>query len=368
MKAAFTLKSISLLFMSLIAAILAFLIFPSPASMLPASIVITYLAIALQLSRPKLSITSYISEESIVFGEKATVNISVKSDKQGVITIYDIPPATVKVEGGIVRKHLVRENSTLEMKYYVKPLTVGKHVWGNLIVSFEDPSGFFKYIYEYDAPRTLNVLAPKIAISKAKIATVELIEAYAPVFSYTKPYSPGDDLRRIVYKSFFSLGGLSVKMFSNEERSIVPLERKLKLATFLNEKASMKTVSIAKYVIYDLLIKSSKMKVSLILNGVRICNFEDVEKGFESKADLAEEYDAVLATPDFLREKIGIRCKLFFIIPDYSEYYELLKQLGLPINLIMHAPKTSKIITIENLDQAVRKIFEELMYAKRYLV
>ena len=157
-------------------------------------------------------------------------------------------------------------------------------------------------------------------------------------------------------------------MFSNEERSIVPLERKLKLATFLNENASMKTVSIAKYVIYDLLIKLSKMKVSLVLNGVGIRNFEDVEKGFESKADLAEEYDIVLATPDFLREKIGIMCKLFFIIPDYSEYYELLKQLGLPINLIMHAPKTSKIITIENLDQAVRKIFEELMYAKRYLV
>ncbi len=368
MKAVFTLKSISLLFMSLIVAILAFLIFPSAVSMLPVSIVITYLAIGLRLSSPRLSVTSYVSKGNVVFGEKATVNISVKSDKQGIVTIYDIPPPTVKVEGGIVRKHLVRENSTLEMKYYVKPLTIGKHVWGNLVVLFEDPNGFFKYIYEYDSPRTLNVLAPKIAISEAKIATIELITAFAPTFSYTKPYSPGDDLRRIVYKSVLSLGGLSVKMFSNEEKSIVLLQRRLKLATFLSEKASMKTISIAKYVIYDLLIKLSKMKTSLILNGVRIRNFEDVEKGFESKADLTEEYDVVLATPDFLRERIGIKCKLFFIIPDYSEYYELLKQLGLPINFIIRVPKTSKIITIEDLDQAARKIFEELMYAKGFLV
>ena len=368
MKAVFTLKSISLLFISLIVAILAFLIFPSVVSTLPTSIVIMYLTIGLRLWSPRLSVTSYISEENVVFGEKATVCISVKSDKQGTVTIYDIPPATVKVEGEIIEKHLILEKSSLEMKYYVKPLTIGKHVWGNLIVLFEDPNGFFKYIYEYDSPRTLNVLAPKIAISETKIATVELITSFTPVFSYTKPYSPGDDLRRIVYKSVLSLGGLSVKMFSNEEKSIIHLQRELKFATFLNEKASIKTISIAKYVIYNLLIRLSKMKSSLALNGVKIRSFEDVEKGFESKADLAEEYDVAFATPDFLREKIGIKCKLFFIIPDYPDHYELLKQLSLPTNFIIYAPKNSKIITIENLDQAVRKIFEDLMYAKGHLV
>ncbi len=368
LKATFTLNAISLFFASLAMAFLAFLIFPSPTSMIPAAIVSLYLAIGFQLSRPRLTVASYISEENIVFGKKAIVYISVKSNKQGIITIYDNPPATVKVEGDIVKKHLVNENSTLNMEYYVKPLTIGKHLWGNLLIVFEESSGFFKYIYEYDAPRSLNVQAPRIKVPKVETKTAitkKFATSYAPVFSHTKPYSLGDDLRRVIFKTLFTLGGLSVKVFSSEVEGRVFSRKTLKLAVFLSEKASLKTVSIAKYFVYSLFLKLHRTGKSMVLNGVEVRSFNDIEEGFKRRAYPAGKYDVVLLTPEFLQKTFEGACKLFLVIPEYPEHYEFLKQLNLPLNIGVRVPKAPMIVTIENLDGIVEKVFEELTYVKQ---
>jgi len=307
-------------------------------------------------------------EESIVFGEKATVNITIRSDKQGVITVYDIPPPTVKVDGRIVRKHLVNANSILEIRYYVKPLTVGKHTWGNLVIIFEEPNGFFKYIYEYDAPRSLVVYAPKIVAPKARAVAKTLIKTHAPVFSHTKPYNLGDDLRRIIYKSVLSLSGPLVKVFSNEEENIIPALRKLKFAILLGKKSSIKTTSILKYVVYNIALRLFKIGMSLDINGVEICDLEDIEHAFKHKPSSTEEYDVAIVAPDFLQKQVRIKSRALFAIPNYSEHYELFKQLNLPHNYLAQIPEMPNIITVENLDQAIRRILEEVIYGEGYFI
>ncbi len=361
MKPILTLKGLLLVIVASLLTILLYLLLPSPLSIVPSSVVFTAFLIISKINQPKLSITSYVSKDTMSLGENVLVNIIVKSEAPGKIKIYDIPPpTTIVINGAPFFESSISREKTLEVSYMVKPLTLGDHRWQNLVVVFEEENGIFKFIYEYDAPRTVKVIKPKISCAKRRFAGVSeiLFEGFSPTFSHIRPYVFGDSLKHIVYKSILSPSGVLSKVFSKEKIEFEVFRKPFKIITYIAYEVSEKSLSIMKYFLYRLFMELSKIGRKVVINEVVIEDVEDIDKALKRRVAKIENYDLLITT---FKGSKRLRRENIVIIPEYSNYYELFKQLKLSEKHFAKKPSNLNYISIENFEESVENILRKIL-------
>jgi len=336
-------KTKKIILSSAIILLLTFIMYPSMITAVLPSAVILFLAITLITFKPKISVTSYVTPETINFKEYAEVYIKIKSSKQIYVEIYDEFPKTVEViEGKPCYKGVVNEGEHIEFKYLVTPLTPGIHAWNVLRIHARDCLNLFETILSYDIPRKLSVKIPKTyaepSYGALRYRTLGFKEHYEPLFDKVKAYSPGDSLKQVIPRSILIPGGLRVKSFISETYGKTLKPREIRIIPVFSKDLVLKfqrTYSLLLHIIYSLymegLIRGYLINI-VTPRGLRpVTSFNDINKNLEELRKCSEEEIA-----NVLRKHIEGVMVIDYTL--FTRFYNLIRQSESHVLVIMPIP------------------------------
>ena len=355
-------KTVSVVLSSVIVLLLTFILYPSVLVAILPSAILLYLLVSLIMFRPKISITSYITPDIVVFGEIANVRIKIGSLKKVYVEVYDNLPNTVEVvDGKPCYRGVLDKGTYVEFTYSILPLIPGLHEWGPLRVHVRDPLGLFENVIFFEIPRKLSVRPPKthtkmpFRIPAYGVSSVR--EHYEPLFDRVKPYAPGDSLKRIVFRSMLMPGGLRVKSFISEAHGKMVKPQELRVMFLISRNFAhffRRAYSLALYGVYRVFIECSMLgrSFSLAFNNVskQVESFNELYRVLSAYNGMSD--DELLAT--LMRGFEGI------IIVDYLTLLRFRRRflrIDAPILVIMPIPDNYELLSeIRGLDELLKEL------------
>lgn len=360
-------KTKKIILSSIIILLLTFTLYPSIITAILPSAIILFLAIILITFKPKISVTSYVTPETINFKEYAEVYVKIKSSKRIYVEIYDEFPKTVEIiEGKPCYKGVVNGGEHIEFKYLVTPLTPGIHAWNILRIHARDSLNLFEMVLSYDIPRKLSVKIPKTYAEPShgtlRYRTLGFKEHYEPLFNKVKPYSLGDSLKQVIPRSILIPGGIRVKSFIEETYGKTLKPREIRIIPVFSKDLVLKfqrAHSLFLHIIYSLymegLIRGYLFSI-LTPSGLRpITSFNDIDKSLEEFKKYSEGEIASV-----LRKHVEGVMVIDYTL--FTRFYDLIRLSEAHVLVILPIPdRYELLVEIPGICTLLSKISKENM-------
>uniref|UniRef100_A0A7J3I6R3 DUF58 domain-containing protein n=1 Tax=Ignisphaera aggregans TaxID=334771 RepID=A0A7J3I6R3_9CREN len=171
----------------------------------------------------KLKITRTINRT--VCSELEYIEVTINIVNQGSraiprMMIVDVPPKYIKPENGKAKFDVtVLQGSSIEITYRARVLAPGTHDFNELVLTVSDALNYFYSEYRFNIRTTVVALPLSIPI-KIDIESLQRLlsirtkgKAIGGAYNIAniRDYTPGDDIRRIIWKVYARTGRLMVR-------------------------------------------------------------------------------------------------------------------------------------------------------------